>query len=198
AGAPDFARQFGGMIKIWRRVFGKPDMPFVFAQLPSFGNSCWPKARAAQQQVADSEKNVYMATIIDTGSEKDIHPRDKLPVGKRLAAAALDKVYKIPGARSEGPKFASAEYSDNMAKVSFDTNGKLSFKGKPRGFEVLAGGKWVPATSARIAGNSVELFAADKAAKVSGARYLFMPWAKPFVCLFDDAGMPAYPFTTSK
>ena len=172
-------------------------MPFVFVQLPSFESKNWCKIRLQQQSVADKIPNVFMATTVDTGTKDDIHPHDKLPVGERLAALTLAKVYNAGGVRACGPKMKSVRYENNGALVAFDSYGKLEMRGEPRGFEVLVDGKWRTA-NAKLHGNSVSIFAPDKNAKVSGVRYLYKNWAKPDVCLYDDGGLPAYPFEDLK
>lgn len=192
-----FDSLFTAFIEVWRREFGKPNMPFVFVQLPSFESKNWCKIRLQQQSVADKIPNVFMATTVDTGTKDDIHPHDKLPVGERLAALTLAKVYNAGGVRACGPKMKSVRYENNGALVAFDSCGKLEMRGEPRGFEVLADGKWRTA-NAKLHGNSVSVFAPDKKAKVSGVRYLHKNWAKPDVCLYDDGGLPAYPFEDLK
>ena len=44
--------------------------------------------RASQAAVAKEVPNVGMAVTIDIGNPKNIHPTEKLTVGKRLAAVA--------------------------------------------------------------------------------------------------------------
>ena len=193
----EFGGIFEGFVKVWRREFGKPDMPFVFVQLPSFNSQNWAEIRLQQQMVADKLSNMFMATTVDTGEKDDVHPRDKLPVGERLAALALAKVYKVDGVRSAGPVLKKAAFENNAAVLDFNSEGKLVARGNIKGFEVLAGGKWVEA-SAKLDGNSVVRSAPDAKSKVVGARYLYKGWAKPDVSIFDDAGFPAYPFRVLK
>lgn len=192
-----FDTLFTAFIEVWRREFGKPNMPFVFVQLPSFESKNWCKIRLQQQNVADKIPNVYMATTVDTGTKDDIHPHDKLPVGERLAALALAKIYKLEDVRACGPKVKSVRYENNGALVAFNTYDKLQTRGELRGFEVLADGKWI-AAKANLRGNYISVYTPDKKAKVSGVRYLYKNWAKPDVCLYDDKGFPAYPFEDVK
>ena len=121
----------------------------------------------------------------------------KAQLRERLAALALAKVYKVDGVRSAGPVLKKAAFENNAAVLDFNSEGKLVARGNIKGFEVLAGGKWVEA-SAKLDGNSVVLSAPDAKSKVVGARYLYKGWAKPDVSIFDDAGFPAYPFRVLK
>lgn len=194
AAGAKFGELFGGFVKVWRRELGKPDMPFVFVQLPSFNGKNWSEVRLGQQAVADKLSNMFMAATIDTGDADDIHPKDKLAVGERSAALALAKVYRVSGVRSAAPSVKGVRFDGNSATVDFKTEGRLVARGNLRGFEVRSGGKWLPA-GAKLRGNSVVVSAADKSAKIDGVRYLYKDWAKPDVSLFDDAGLPAYPFS---
>ena len=96
--------------------------------------------------------------------------------------------------RSAAPSVKGVRFDGNSATVDFKTEGRLVARGNLRGFEVRSGGKWLPA-GAKLRGNSVVVSAADKSAKIDGVRYLYKNWAKPDVSLFDDAGLPAYPFS---
>ncbi|MBE6412083.1 MAG: sialate O-acetylesterase [Opitutales bacterium] len=189
-----FQTYFKGFIEVWRKEFNKPDMPFLFVELPSYSGKTWHKIRLKQQAVADSTKNVYMATTTDTGEKNDIHPNDKLPVAERLAKLALANVYKFKDVRANAPKLSSVSYNENSAVVKFNTDGRLAFKGKPRGFEICVDGNWITPATAEIQGKSVVLVAPEKSAKISGVRYLYTPWAKPLVSLYDETGLPAYSF----
>lgn len=189
-----FGALFEGFVKVWRREFGKPDMPFVFVQLPSYNSKNWREVRLAQQAVADKLSNMFMAATIDTGEADDVHPKDKLAVGERSAALALANVYRLSGVRSAAPSVKGVHFEGNSATVDFKTEGRLVACGKLGGFEVKSGGKWLPA-EAKLRGNAVVVSAADKSAKVDGVRYLHKDWAKPDVSLFDDAGLPAFPFS---
>lgn len=193
-----FKDQFKGLIEIWRKLWRKPDMPFLFVQLPSWTCVNWEYMRWDQFRTCKELKNVGMAVAIDTGLEDDVHPFDKLPFIERLSKIALRDVYGKKDALGYGPLFKSAKISGDRAKVDFYMFGKkLVVKGEPRGFEVLlADGKWVPAV-AKQSGNSILVKSAnpdDK--KIAGVRYLWKDWARPNVCIYNDADIPAPGFTT--
>ncbi|WP_315817707.1 hypothetical protein [Paraflavitalea speifideaquila] len=89
------------MINDWRKRWNQGDFPFYFVQLASFsaadGNtqkgSTWAELREAQTNTL-SLPATGMAVTIDIGESKDIHPRNKQDVGKRLAAIALHDLYQ--------------------------------------------------------------------------------------------------------
>lgn len=54
----------------------------------------WAEIREAQMNALNLE-NTGMAVLIDTGEEADIHPKNKLDVGRRLAYNALALTYGL-------------------------------------------------------------------------------------------------------
>ena len=176
----EFSQTFTVLINSWRDAWGVKDMPFYFFQLPSYETkSMWSNVRVSQQNVANKMKNVYMVPIIDSGEQKDIHPRDKTFVCKRLFALAMNKTYKKSAYKCDYAQFASAKYNGQKVLVKFTK--KLKAKGDLRGFQVLINKKWVAPTSVKLAGDSVEVVAD---ANIEGVRYLWKSWALPEVCLF--------------
>jgi hypothetical protein len=49
--------------------------------------------REQQDEVAKTIPGAYMVNIMDSGARLQRHPRNKRPVGERLALLALGKVY---------------------------------------------------------------------------------------------------------
>ena len=87
---------------------GSGDFPFYFAQLANYKAPVnepvdydgW-AAICDQQRRTLKLKNTGMAVLNDIGEAKDIHPHNKIDVGKRLALWALKHDYKSafpPGA----------------------------------------------------------------------------------------------------
>ena len=116
-----YEKAFPAMITDWRKHFGQGDFPFYFVQLAGFLkpdeepplSSPWADLRDAQQK-ALALPNTGMATAVDLGEAKDIHPKNKQDVGKRLAWLALNQIYQknipcqnavISGVQKEGNRF---------------------------------------------------------------------------------------------
>ena len=191
---------FPMVIEQWRTDFQNPDMYFYFVQLANFGVKgskipTWAELREAQLLTSQTVKNTDMAVAIDVGDKEDIHPRNKRPVGERLAALALNNVYgyKQP---CHGPSYKGMMEKDGKLILTFETGaGKLETNdGKaPSSFEIAgADMKFVPA-QARIEGDKVVVWA-DGVAKPAAVRYGWANW--PECNLFNDAGLPASPFRT--
>ena len=186
--------QLSLLVSNWRALWGH-DFPFAWVQLPNFGGAGrdWPLVREAMLKTLALPKT-GMAITIDIGEEKDIHPKNKQDVGRRLAAWALGTVYGQAVATS-GPLPAGHQVRGSDVVLSFKhTDGGLIAKGgELKGF-VIAGAdqQWKPA-QARIEGHTVIVSHPDVKQPVA-ARY---GWENFPVCtLFNGAGLPATPFRT--
>jgi sialate O-acetylesterase len=98
-----YARLMRDLIEDWRRQWGQPDFAFHLVQLPAFmagsthqSDSHWAHLREAQA-AALSLPHTGMAVTIDVGDPDDIHPKNKIPVGERLAQSALVLTYGREG-----------------------------------------------------------------------------------------------------
>lgn len=190
------------LIDDWRSLWKNPDLPFYFVQLaaykapskdPAPGGQL-PEMREAQAKTL-SVPHTGIAVAIDIGDEKDIHPRNKLDVGKRLARLALTGTYGKPGVPC-GPLFRDASVQGGRIRVRFDhADGSLvAENGEPRGFAIAASdGKFV-AAEAVIDGDCV-LLSSPSVASPAFARYA---WSDNPVeaNLFNADGLPAAPFRT--
>ena len=191
------------MIKNWRDEWGIGDFPFYWVQLADFRDesaepqeSDWAELREAQTMTMSKLPNTGQAVIIDIGESIDIHPRNKVDVGKRLARWALAKDYGVKIA-CQSPTFKSMEVKDGKVLVKFDNvNGGLRKFDSPdiKGFAIAGPDKkfqW--AKGKLVGGDTVELAIGDVKEPVA-VRYA---WANNPVCnLFDHQGLPATPFRT--
>jgi sialate O-acetylesterase len=184
------------MIADWRNRWGQGEFPFLLVQLAAFepGGDSWPPLREAQVETLESP-NTGMAVTTDIGDRKDIHPRNKQDVGKRLALAARKVAYGQDVVYS-GPMFKELKVADGKAHVTFEEiGGGLKADGALKGFEVAGDdGKFVPA-NAVIEGAEV-VVSADGVGEPKVVRY---NWAAfPEGNLFNAEGLPASPFRSKK
>lgn len=193
ARAPLYAHLFQTMISDWRRAWDVGDFPFLFVQIANWNTEPgerWPEVRDAQRR-ALALRNTGMAVTIDIGDPLDIHPKNKLDVGLRLARAARAMTY---GEKLEwsGPLYRQLIHEDHALRVWFDHAGGLMAKGGPlAGFEISgADGKYV-AADAKIDGSSVIVSSATVPDPVS-VRYAWAP--NPTCNLYNREGLPASPF----
>ena len=148
------------LISSWRQLWGEGDFPFYYVQIAPFKYFSSKKQYAATpdalpefweaQTRALRIKNTGMIVTTDlTDDVKDIHPRDKQDVGKRLALVALNKTYGHKDLVCAGPSFEKMMIDGRQATLFFDdTDGGLVSKdGQPLTWFTIAGadGKFVPA-----------------------------------------------------
>jgi len=192
---------FKNLIKDWRADWNQGDFPFYFVQLANFKDvkdqpteDDWAELREAQTMALELP-NTGMAVTIDIGDAKDIHPKNKQDVGKRLALNALAKVYKkdIP---YSGPMYASMKVEENKINLKFmNTNGGLKIKDahELKGFAIAGADKKFVWAKAEIRGGEIIVWN-SRIKKPVAVRYA---WASNPVCnLYNGAGLPASPFRT--
>lgn len=192
------------LISGWRSVWNNPEMPFLFVQLAPYtygGNPPDPTRLPGiweAQTAALSIPNTGMAVTTDIGNIKDIHPKNKQEVGRRLALWALAKTYGKSGIVYSGPLYKSMKVEGNRIRLSFDYSaaGLKSLDGKPLTYFTIAGEdkQFVDAT-AEIDGDTV-VVSSDKVANPSAVRFAWTQIAEPN--LGNSAGLPASPFRTDR
>ena len=185
------------MITSWRKRWGQGNIPFLLCQLSAMDVDWpgWPELREAQLQTLE-QPNTAMAVTVDIGASTDIHPRNKLDVGHRLALAARAKVYGEKIVYS-GPIYRSMKIKGNLISLKFNHagSGLMTKNGEElKGF-VIAGsdGKFFPA-HARIDGKNRVIVSSKEVPNPTTVRYA---WANfPDANLYNLEGLPASPFRT--
>ncbi len=193
AHAFQYRHLFRAMIEDWRHEWAQGDFPFLFVQLANFqSNGTWPVLRESQTDALEL-RDTGMAVIDDIGESKDIHPKNKQEVGKRLALAAQAIAY---GEKIEysGPMFRQVIREDGHLRLYFSHTGTgLQSRGgdKLLGFEIAGkDGAYVQA-DARINGQTV-LVSCDQVAEPAKVRY---GWADDPKCTLENReGLQASPF----
>jgi len=192
------------MIKSWRDEWAQGDFPFYWVQLADFKaeqkdpvESDWAELREAQTMTMDRLPNTGEAVIIDIGEGKDIHPKNKQDVAKRLARLALVDTYKVQGIVNRSPRYKSMEAAGDKVVLSFEhlAGGWRPFDvNEPRGFAIAGEDKkWVWANAKVLGDGRIEV-SSPHVAKPVAVRYA---WADNPVCnMFSGAGLPLTPFRT--
>lgn len=191
----EYLTLFPSMIADWRSLWGTGDFPFLYVQIAPF-KKMEPEIREAQFLTLSRTTNTAMVVITDHGDANDIHPKEKEPVGQRLALAARALAYGQPLEYS-GPLFQKAVFQGTNAVVSFSHVGMglVAKRGDLRGFEIAGSdGKFVAATAV-IDGFHV-VVSSPEISVPTAVRY---GWANvPDVNLFNAAGLPASPFRSNQ
>ncbi|CAN5741209.1 sialate O-acetylesterase [soil metagenome] len=194
--SPDnYAQLLPALIRNWRSEWGS-EFPFYYVQIApykNYGGDSGVRLRDAQRQVMNTVPNTGMVVVSDIGNVDDIHPRNKIDVGKRLAAWALNKTYGKKEIPISGPLYREMKVEGNKIRVFFDhAEQGLVAKGKTLTHFEIAGsdGDFVPAT-AKIEGNTVVVQARGVKNPVA-VRFAWGNAAEPN--LFNKAGLPASSF----
>lgn len=132
-----------------------------------------------------------MVVTLDVGDARDIHPKDKQSVGKRLALQALRDHYG-DAVVADGPRPKVITRDGNAVRIEFSgTDGGLLSDGAVKGFELAGADGVFHAATARIDGVTVVVQSADVTAPVQ-VRHA---WAGvPECSLHNGAGLPAWAF----
>jgi len=186
------------LVEGWRGAWNQGPLPFYYVQIAPFQYGeedpfilpeFW-EAQAAAQAIPDTG----MAVIHDVGNIRDIHPRNKQEVGRRLALLALAKTYGAKDTVFSGPVFQSMSPEGAKLRVTFDHahGGLVTRDGKaPSHFEIIGEGTdFVPAEAA-IDGSSVVL-SSPACTNPVAVRFGWHKTAEPN--LANGAGLPAAPF----
>ncbi len=202
------AQQYGvllpTMIKAWRERWSEGDFPFGIVQLPNYrdpkpepADEAWSHLREAQRRTALHTPNTGLIVTIDIGEAHDIHPKNKLEVGKRMARWALVDVYrrKLTGS---GPTFRNAKIAGSQIILTFDEVGEgLRIRDGDKLDEFAIAGadrKWHWANAKIVGRDRIEVWS-DSVPQPLAVRYAFNNNPK-HPNLTNETGLPAAPFRT--
>lgn len=196
----------------WARAFGNRNLKLYFVQLAPWKSSWW-DIWMAQAAFAAEEPNAGMVVTADIGNSHSIHPADKGPVGRRLAALALKRDYGFSDIVADSPTIRAVRAEGDRLVLDFnDADGWYIYSDDRRDsvpFE-LAGedGEYRPAriVNAAYGGQKAEtagveqgqvarrelVLRAEGVPRPLKVRYLFQrPWTS---ALFAMSGLPPGPF----
>jgi len=199
-----YVRATQTMINSWRRDFSQGQLPFYYVQIAPFFHDKEDPAlafdayfREAQEKIA-TLNNTYMVSTLDVGEARDLHPKNKKPVGERLAAVALNRAYNQLDVVYQGPVVDEVEVAGSTAYVSFKPGtlgtGLQTNDGQSPQFFYVAGDDRVfyPA-KAHIEGSRI-VVESNNVTRIAAVRYAFFNY--PVTNLENKEGFPALPFRT--
>jgi len=193
----EYSSLFRSMINDWRLKSGGAELPFIFVQLPVFGepadnneNSSWAILREAQAD-ALSLPATGMAAALELGEWNDLHPLNKKDVGFRLFLAAEKTLYKDENS-SPGPTLRGFEKRQEKLFIFFD-NCARGLRAEQRPYVSMIDEETQRRIHAEIEGPDV--ISIDLSA-VKNARKILYAWAgnPRDRQLFNSDGLPALPF----
>jgi sialate O-acetylesterase len=204
--------KYGDTLKQWvqryRTEWSNDEMHFMVVMLPGYYKPqntgpqlgaehptahSWAWMRESQLKVLDLPHTSVVNTI-DLGDEKNIHPKDKLPIGQRLALLVARNALGQE-IEAQGPVMKTVIRHGDRLVVHFDNaEGLKTTDGNaPTAFWISGDSeKWVRA-EAELNGQTVVL-SCPELKNPRFVRYAFA--GKPNVNLVNRADLPAYPFRT--
>jgi sialate O-acetylesterase len=192
-----YAQLMRTLIESWRKDFEK-DFPFYFVQIAPYTYNPKDKAYLVREQQAKTLEvpNTGMVVVADlVDNIKDIHPRNKLDVGKRLANWALAEMYGKNVGIYKSPMYESMQVEKNKIRIrlkNVDNGLKQTGKGLPH-FQVAGEDRKFVEANAEIKGKDILVY--HKAVKNPVAvRYSFDNTSMPTI--FNKEGLPLAPFRT--
>lgn len=186
-----YEKLFPLFVRDWRKQWNK-DLPFYYVQLSSIERPSWNYFRDAQRKMLYVVPNSGMAVSSDLGDKINVHPKQKAPIGERLARLALKNTYHKMITAS-GPLFSSATKNGNQIEVSFtNANGlKTADKQIVRGFELLDN-KGIFVNASAIIKNDKIIIRIPKNLQVEKVAYAWQPYTN--ANLVNKDNLPASTF----
>lgn len=208
---PIYEKKMEALIKGWREIWGQGDFPFYWVQLAPYN---YPYNREMTggdipdflrlpliweaQREALRIPNTGMAVITDISNLSDIHPRNKIEVGRRLALWARAMVYGEKAVVYSGPLYQSMQVEGNKIRIRFDHTGTglISMDGKDLSwFEIAGEDRIFYKARAEILDGAVMVYSHMVPNPVA-VRFGWHQLAEPN--LANSEGLPASPFRTDR
>ena len=187
------------LIRCWRDLW-KEELPFLIVQLAPFeywnkdGRDIFPTIREKQEEVSRDMPGVWMASVMDCGMRRDIHPKRKRPVGERLALLARGHVYG-ESLLCDPPECTGIHVEDRSVKLCFSNAGEgMQIRGgELSAAELTADGKRILEYEAETYEDILEI----KSGEICENSIVEIRFAMKDYCevnLYNSAGLPAKPF----
>ena len=203
-----YADKQRAMVEAWRKLWANDCLSFYYVQIAPFIYTNPKRPQITKQTLPEfweaqtaalAVPHCGMVVVNDiTGNVRDIHPRNKLDVGGRLALWALAKDYGEKELVYSGPLYKQMKVEGDKVRIAFDHVGAglKTLDGKAPSHLEIAGDdrKFQPATGA-IDGQTL-VVRSEKVARPVAVRYAWVEDALPN--LTNKEGLPASPFRTDK
>ena len=183
------------MIVDWRTRFGGRTLPFYLVQIApyAYGGDRGEAAELREaQRLALALPGTGVAITMDIGNPDDIHPRNKRPVGERLAALALARDYGMQRP-CEGPEFVGLRQEGRTLRLFFRNASGLALLDEGKGLAIAGADRVFRAARAEVQGDTL-VVSCDAVAQPVAVRH---GWgAADAGCIVNGAGWPSSSFRT--
>lgn len=196
-----YAERLKTMVELWRKEWGLGELPFYYVEIAPFNSTettasaYLREAQFKAQSIIPNSGMISTNDLVQPYEIKNVHPKNKTDVGKRLAYMALSKTYHVPGIEAYGPVYKSMEVKDGAVILSFDhaEEGFNRLSGM-EGFEVAGSDKVFYPAKAEVFNNLQIKVTCDKVAQPVAVRYCFRDFQIGNVAGLRE--LPLYPFRT--
>jgi len=200
-----YAERLANMVNLWRKDWGLGDLPFYYVEIAPwiYGDGETGTSGAllreaqfkAQFQIPNSGM-ISTNDLVEDYEKTNIHPRNKIDVGKRLAFMALSQTYGHTGVAGHGPEYKSMEIKGGKIYLSFNhaENGFSRTVGI-NGFEIAGDDRiFHPAKVEVDLNNRILIVSNENIPNPVAVRYCF----KNFQIgnLYNTRELPVVPFRT--
>lgn len=195
-----YREQFKTFITDLRQRWKQGYLPFYFVQVPGFGDrrsapmeDFWSTLRESQANALGLPSTAMVVTL-DLG-DADLHPKNKKPMGERLAMFAQKNLYGKKNLIVGGPVYKSYSVNRDTVEITFDNVGLgLVLKDDTvKGFSIAGLDKKFYWAEAKIKGNKVFVYSK----KVSCPQSVRYAWGEnPHFSLFNREEFPSSSFRT--
>jgi len=195
----EYQTLFPAMIRDWRQRWGLGDFPFYYVQSAPFHYKNEPIGAGylrEAQTMALSEPNTGMVVTMDIGDVTNIHPKNKKPVGERLALLALARDYGKTDLVDSGPLYKGFKVEGDAIRLKFNhVGGGLIAKGSSdlTHFTIAGKDQKFVAAKAVIDGDDI-IVSSDAVSKPVAVRFAWGSGDTPN--LANKEGLPASSFRT--
>ena len=184
------------LIESWREAWEDPQLFFLVTQLAPFGGNLFgngdtfPEVRAQQALVAETTPLTWLASSSDAGMERDIHPKRKKPIGKRLALLARGHVYE-QDIVCDAPQGRDTERTERGVRIRLHHADGLHWDGLPLPIRIRdENGEVVPFNDVTLDGTCIEV-----TGEIPARCTVEFAWSGFYnVGLRNSADIPAAPF----
>ena len=197
-----YAHQMETMIRDWRYHWQQGAFPFIQVSLAGYtpekdyaADNNWCYLRDSQRRAMHATPNSGLASALDVGDAKDIHPADKKTVGTRLALWALENTYGLPIFGTAPEVRSVAREAAGVLRLTFDhcAEGLVAKDGVLKGFYMAGPDGEYRLAEAALEGNTV-VVKNSSVPMACSVRYAWSENPMAVVSLYNSAGLPATPF----
>lgn len=179
-----YAQRLANMVKLWRNDWNLGELPFYYAEIAPwiYGDgetgvsaALLREAQFKAQSIIPNSGMISTNDLVEKYEDRNIHPKNKTDVGRRLAYLALSQTYELKNIASHGPEYKSMEIKDGKIHLSFNhADEGFNRMSGAEGFEIAGDDKVFSPADVEIDLNNRKIIVSNKdIPNPVAARYCF-------------------------